>query len=114
MKRLAWLWLVLLCTALVQAQALPEPDPAPSCPCCHPDACNRPVCCPPASAALPIASSVPTTVSPDAGRKTRALQRAERFPTAGATSLRLAPLVSAGAAPAVRVPLFEAHCSLLI
>lgn len=120
MKRVVWLVLAVFCAALVQVQPADGwGAKARRCSCCHSGACGMPGCCPPPAPA-PVASSsaqaecvqsVPVPARAQAGRGA-----ADNFYAAfvEATQVRAGLHTFAKAATAANVPLFKAHCSLLI
>jgi hypothetical protein len=118
MKRLTWLLLAFFCTTLVQVLPADGLVKAKLCPCCHPGACGMPGCCPPpASASTVFTSTQSVRVSSSPVRKTQLVRSAAAKFYAlfvEATAVRGPLLASAQAAPAANVPLFKAHCSLLI
>jgi hypothetical protein len=120
MKRLAWLFLAVICTTLVQVQpAEALVAKAKPCACCQiPGACELPVCCLPAPALPPAIH--PTTGLQLAGvpapQRAQPVRAVEKFyaSVVAAAALRPALLASAAAASAAPVPLSEAHCGFLI
>jgi len=118
MKSLVWLLLAVVGTALVQ---VPPPDTAKAktC-CCHPGMCEMPGCgSPPPASALTALSSAPSVRAAKlpASRKAQAVRdgMVKSFALfVEPAAVRAALLASAEAAPAAAVPLFRAHCSLLI
>ena len=115
MKRLAWLLLAVFCTAMVQVRPADEIAPkAMTCPCCQPGPGAMPGCCP-APASTPAGFSL--ALSASAATRLPALRRMEEKFYASffePAAVRAALSASAEAAPAACVPLFRAHCSLLI
>jgi hypothetical protein len=118
-KRFTWLLLAVFCTALVQIQPVEGLVKAKTFPCCRiPGACGMPGCC------------APTPSSPLAdrpGQATLALSVVCRKVLPARTvaknfdcffleeaNTRSSIVAAAHAAPAADVPLFTAHCSLLI
>jgi len=121
MKRLVWIVLAVFCAALGQVQAVDTLGAkAKPCPCCHPGACGMPGCCPPISSASPVFEAAPAAevarqLSPWRTRLTREWAQGFSFSLAALAEItrqRTAP--GAERAPAAKVPLFTAHCSLLI
>jgi hypothetical protein len=121
MKRLAWLFLAVICTALAQVQPVDGlANQTKTCGCCQvPGACGMPGCC-------QQPRSLPTACSSSQSERVARLP-AVRRPQPGRiaeenfyalfvepVSVRLRLAASAEAAPAADVPLFKAHCSFLI
>jgi hypothetical protein len=92
---------------------------AKHCPCCHPGACGMPGCCPPLASAPTAFSSVQaecvrSVLAPHQAQPARGFADAFYAAFVEPTNVRGSLLASANAAPAASVPLFKAHCSLLI
>lgn len=120
MKRAVWLVLAVFCAALAQVQPVDGlAAKAKSCPCCHPGACEMPGCCPsPASTPVAFNSAQAECVKgvPAPNRAQPACGSADTFYAAFVEPIAVGGLLLAAdqAAPAANVPLFKAHCSLLI
>lgn len=121
MKRLVWLILAIFCAALGQVQAVDALGAkAKPCSCCHGEGCSMPACCPPPSAAssmLETASTAEVARPPSPRRARLAREWAQGFcfslaALAGTSRQHHAP--ARAQSPAANVPLFTAHCSLLI
>ena len=119
MKRIAWLLLAVLCTMLVQVRAL-EPLKQRACGRCHcaqhgacgmPD-CGQPVC---AASQAPAASEPNRSLAAEE-RRDHVVSDAPSFFFTPACRAILPSRLPAGSddGPAARLPLFRAHCSLLI
>lgn len=117
MKRVVWLVLAVFCAAMAQVKPVDGLGAkAKPCSCCHPGACGMPGCC----------ASTSTACSPAQVETVRSLaapRRAQAAPGISGTFYAVfvepiakgSPLfASARAAPAASVPIFTAHCSLLI
>jgi hypothetical protein len=117
MKRVVWLVLAVFCAALAQVQPVDGLGAkAKCCRCCHPGACGMPGCCASAQTAPSTAQAenVGRLAAPrralSAGSAADIFYSAFVEPAASSGPL----FVSAQAAPSASVPLFRAHCSLLI
>jgi hypothetical protein len=121
MKRIAWLLLAVICMSFVQVQPL-EPLKARTCRCSHckaPGSCGMPGCAQAACPAGPVVTTAgePSRAAAVAPRKERQSvpARMEWFLIpARPAILPLLPVAATFAANGPRVPLFRAHCSLLI
>jgi hypothetical protein len=119
MKRVAWLLLTAFCTAAVQM--LPADGlelRAGDCRCCRPGACGMPGCCLPASAGTRTVN-----LSPSPGElrqisvlRTQPARYSEEFysPFAQAETFHIGLQASDEPTDDPVVPLFKAHCCLLI
>lgn len=118
MKRLAWLLLAVFCMAAVRVQPVGRLAMAKTCHCSHPGACGMPGCCPQPSSARPLSSPAESVRESlfAASREAKPACATEKFYLSFVEpgALRPASPASANAAHAVGVPLFRAHCSLLI
>jgi hypothetical protein len=121
MKRLVWVILAVFCASLGQVQAVDTlGTKAKPCSCCHPGACGMPGCCPPLSSASPVpetarAAEVARQPSSRQTRLKREWAQGYHFSLVALAEIarqRAAPAI--GRASAANVPLFTAHCSLLI
>ena len=121
MKRIAWLLLAVLCTTFVQVPRL-EPLKARSCGCSHcrvPGSCGMPGC---GQAACPAGPVVTTACEPSRAATVEARRERPSGPArmewlalpVSPALLPILPVAAAFAADGPRVPLFRAHCSLLI
>jgi hypothetical protein len=121
MKRMAWLLLAVCCTALVRVQPV-EPLACCQSSCCHnklPGSCGMPCGQPaPTPAPMMFAAESPARISKPAPKRDSSEGRLSEqkfylpFIEIAAPSVALdAP---ASLAPAAPVPLFRAHCSVLI
>lgn len=120
MKRVVWLALTVFCAALAQVQPVDVLGAkAKPCACCHPGACGMPGCCPsPASGPVAFNSAqaecVRSVPAPGRAQLVRGLPDTFYAAFVEPTAVRGPLLASARTAPAASVPLFKAHCSLLI
>jgi hypothetical protein len=117
MKRIAWLLLAVICTTFVQVPRL-EPLKARSCGCSHcrvPGSCGMPGC---GQAAGPVVTTAcePSRAATVEARRERPSGPARMEWLALPVRPAVLPIlpVAAFAADGPRVPLFRAHCSLLI
>jgi hypothetical protein len=118
MKRLVWLVVAVFCATLALGQVFDGLNPqAKDCPCCHPGACGMPGCCSlPGSCSMAF-DSAPLAQGANQPAPARKREMVENFfASFGApTAIRgLRPVLALRAVPAVRAPLFTAHCSFLI
>src|SRR5580698_2085550 len=116
MKRAVWLLLAVFCAALWQVQPVDGVGAKARCHCCHPSACGMPGCCASATTACSPARAEDGARLSAPTRMQAARSRTETFYASFVeTDSKSGPsFASARAVPAARVPLFEAHCSLLI
>jgi hypothetical protein len=116
MKRIAWILVALFCTVVVQVRPL-DGLKAKACCCCHPGACAAGGCCTSTASqtALDSAQSVREAESPTL-RKAEAARDAAPFYllVARPRVIRFAVPTPPSAEQASCVPLFRAHCILLI
>jgi hypothetical protein len=92
---------------------------AVTCPCCHPGMCGTPGCCPPPASAPTVFNAAQSVrrAGLTASRRAQAVRTVTaKFYVSIVEPVGVRTLLpaSAKAAPPARVPLFKAHCSLLI
>jgi hypothetical protein len=123
MKRLVWLLLAVLAPVLVQVQPVTLAAPAHHACCCRCGDCNgscgMPGCLPPpaSSSALPVSAQPAKLAAVELRRVGQPVARAcEKFFAAFVASAVVPVALRSPARIAVpaRVPLFRAHCSLLV
>jgi hypothetical protein len=121
MRRIAWVLLAVICATFVQVQPLGTLK-APTCRCDHckaPGSCGMPGCAQSACPAGPVA-----TMAAEPSRAPAAVARRERPARPARTEwflvpasphfIPILPVAATYAGGGPRVPLFRAHCSLLI
>jgi hypothetical protein len=121
MKRVVWLVLAVFLAALAQVRPVDALEAkGKACPCCHPGSCEMPGCCPQTSSA-PTSINLAQMEAVGSLPAPRFAQPASRLFEGAFYSLFVGPVATRGplvasakAAPPAPVPLFQAHCSLLI
>ena len=121
MKRLVWLLVLAFGTAFAQVSPVDvRVIPTESCGCCEtPGACGMPDCGPAPVSAQPVSSpSCPVRISRLDTRRGAPAPHAvrEKFYVQFLPPVSVRPVlpVTLAAAPPASVPLFQAHCRLLI
>jgi hypothetical protein len=120
MKRLVWILLAVVGTAFAQVQPVTLTSPHHKCTCCccgGDGSCGMPGCLPPAPARTQLTANQPASITVTAARRVaEPVRTAEKFfaafvePAAAFAASRAPERVT----PPASVPLFAAHCSLLI
>ena len=121
MRRIAWVLLAVVCATFVQVQPV-EPLKARTCRCMRgkaPGSCGMPGCAQSACPTSPVATTAgqPARAPAAEARKERPCGRARTewfLVPASPHFLPILPVAATFAGGGPRVPLFRAHCSLLI